>query len=85
MEDLDNLSFEQAFQGLTETVQALEGGDLPLEQALALFERGIRLATLCDQQLNQAELRVRQVTGDSVGGFEATPFDGWSDETEDDR
>lgn len=54
-------SFEAAFQELEEIVAQLERGDLPLEQALALHERGRRLAAYCAAQLDQAELRVKKL------------------------
>jgi exodeoxyribonuclease VII small subunit len=67
MSEIENLSFEEAFTELEEVVQQLEAGDLTLDQALALFERGMALATHCNTQLDTAELRVQQlapVTGE---------------------
>jgi exodeoxyribonuclease VII small subunit len=61
---IDELSFEVALRELEETVGRLEGGDLTLEEALALFERGQRLAHYCSRQLEQAALRVEILTGD---------------------
>ena len=57
----DNLTFEQAFAELEEAVRTLERGDLPLEEALALYERGQELATYCAKLLDEAELKVQQV------------------------
>jgi exodeoxyribonuclease VII small subunit len=54
-------SFEVAFQELEEIVAQLERGDLPLEQALELHERGQQLAAYCATQLDQAELRVKKL------------------------
>jgi exodeoxyribonuclease VII small subunit len=59
--DLETLSFEDAFQELEIVVQQLEEGDLPLEEAIALYERGMALAGRCGQALDAAELRVQQV------------------------
>ena len=59
---VDSLSFEEAFSELEETVGKLEAGDLTLDQALALFERGTALANHCNAQLDAAELQVRQLT-----------------------
>jgi len=50
--------FEQALADLEETVEKLERGDLPLEEALKQFERGIGLARSCQQALKQAEQKV---------------------------
>ena len=50
--------FEQALADLEETVEKLERGDLPLEDALKQFERGIGLARSCQTALKQAEQKV---------------------------
>jgi exodeoxyribonuclease VII small subunit len=50
--------FEQALADLEETVEKLERGDLPLEDALKQFERGIGLARSCQAALKQAEQKV---------------------------
>jgi exodeoxyribonuclease VII small subunit len=64
-EDLDRLSFEEAFRELEAAVQRLEAGDLTLEEALALYERGMGLAQRCSQVLDAAEIQVQQlVVGD---------------------
>ena len=60
--DLADLSFEQALGELEATVQRLEEGDLALEEALALYERGMRLAQYCSDLLDKAELQVEQLT-----------------------
>jgi exodeoxyribonuclease VII small subunit len=56
--NLENLTFEQAYQALTETVEKLEAGNLPLEEALSLYQQGMALAKFCNQQLDTAELRI---------------------------
>jgi exodeoxyribonuclease VII small subunit len=50
--------FEQALGELESVVDRLEHGDLPLEEALKQFERGIELARACQSSLKQAEQRV---------------------------
>lgn len=57
----ENLSFEEAFDRLGETVQALESGGLTLESATNLYEEGMRLVTLCNRLLGEAELKVTQL------------------------
>lgn len=52
-------SFEQSMAELEKLVSQLEQGDLPLDQALAHFERGIKLTRHCQQQLEQAEQKVK--------------------------
>ena len=51
-------SFEDALLQLTEVVEALEKGELSLEDALRFYEKGARLTRLCEQQLKDAEIRV---------------------------
>ena len=64
MEEIEDLSFEEALQALTETVSRLESGDLLLEESLSLYERGQALAAHCQQLLGEATLRVEQLTED---------------------
>ena len=52
------LSYEQARDQLTEVVRRLEGGGLTLEQSLDLWERGERLAGICEQWLEGARARL---------------------------
>ena len=54
-------TYEQAFAELQEIVTKLESGEVPLEEAMALFERGQALAKLCTGLLDKAELRIRQL------------------------
>jgi exodeoxyribonuclease VII small subunit len=64
------LTFEQAFAELEQAVHKLEAGGLTLEESLALFERGQALAAHCNAQLDQAELKVRQLSPEGVIPFE---------------
>ncbi|MFO0761926.1 MAG: exodeoxyribonuclease VII small subunit [Byssovorax sp.] len=56
-------SFEETTRRLTQIVTELEGGDLPLEKALALFEEGVRLARGAQERLDKAERRVEELLG----------------------
>ena len=51
-------SFEAGLNELESVVKELESGDLPLERALELFERGVSLSETCRKQLEEAESRV---------------------------
>ena len=62
MDEIENLTFEEAYTRLSETTQRLESGNLSLDESLALFEQGIALSRLCERLLTQAELRVSQIT-----------------------
>ncbi len=59
--EIDQLGYEQARDELAEVVRALEVGGLSLDDALALWERGERLARRCEQQLAGARDRVDAV------------------------
>ena len=59
---VEELSYEQAFKELEGIVDALEGEEHSLEEALALFERGQALVKHCAERLDKAELRVQQLT-----------------------
>lgn len=61
-QDIQNLSFEQAFGQLEETVQKLEGGSLSLADVMSLYERGMALAQQCGLQLDQAELTIKKLS-----------------------
>ena len=52
-------NFEQALAELEALVRRMEAGDLPLEESLAAFEQGVRLARECQQALRSAEQRVQ--------------------------
>ncbi len=60
-------TFEDALGKLESIVEAMEGGELPLEQLLSRFEEGTRLAKLCQDKLATAELRIRQLEARSDG------------------
>ena len=60
-ETFSDLSFEAAFEELESVVEQLEEGALSLEESIALYERGQMLARLCQERLDQAELRVDQL------------------------
>ena len=50
--------FEAAIAELETVVRKLEDGDLPLEQSLALYERGVQLSRFCHARLEEAERRI---------------------------
>jgi exodeoxyribonuclease VII small subunit len=54
-------SFEASLTELEAVVKELETGDLPLERALSLFEKGTQLSAACRKQLEEAETRVEQL------------------------
>ena len=60
--EVDQLSYEQARAELAQVVRQLEAGDAPLEQSLAMWERGEALATHCQNWLDQARARLEAAT-----------------------
>jgi exodeoxyribonuclease VII small subunit len=54
-------TYEQLFSRLLAVVERLESGELPLDEALALYEQGSQLTQACQQLLEQAELRVQML------------------------
>ena len=70
----DGLTFEAAKQELEAIVRKLEEGQLPLDEALALFERGQALAARCGTLLAEAELKVKQLAP-KAGGYAVEDFE----------
>ena len=68
-------SFEASLEALEEIVHQLEGGDLPLEKSLELFEDGIRLSRQCQERLSQAERRIEVLLHDNQGRPVVSPFE----------
>jgi len=67
---LDQLAYEQALAELEEIVATLEAEERPLDNSLALFERGQALARYCAGLLDQAELKVKQISGEDLTDFD---------------
>lgn len=66
---VEELTYEQAFHELEAIVAALEDAEGSLEDSLALFERGQALVRRCARLLDQAELKVQQLTGEELEDF----------------
>tara|TARA_E500000331_G_scaffold120425_1_gene117566 strand:+ start:810 stop:1043 length:234 start_codon:yes stop_codon:yes gene_type:complete len=56
-----DINFEKALEELEGIVESLESGDLSLENSLKSFEKGIKLARQCQEQLSKAELQVQKL------------------------
>ena len=67
---IEELTYEEALAELEQIVSTLEGEQNRLEMAIQLFERGQALASRCAVLLEAAELKVKQVTGDTILPFE---------------
>lgn len=57
-----HLTFEEAMKALEETVRRLESGELPLSDSIEQYKRSMELVQFCRQQLDKAELEIRQLT-----------------------
>lgn len=68
---VDKLSYEQALAELESIVAALETEKRSLDDVMALYERGQALARHCTELLEQAELKVQQISGEEI-----IPFNG---------
>ena len=66
---------EQGLEELEGLVRALEGGSLPLDEAMRKFERGVELVRSCREQLKNAEERIQMLVQRADGGAEAVPAD----------
>ena len=73
-------SFEESLAVLEESVQRLEAGDLKLEEALEVFEKGVAASRTCGQWLDQTRERVQVLTADSEGQFRLSFLDDEDDQ-----
>jgi exodeoxyribonuclease VII small subunit len=67
-------TFEQSMKKLEQTVQKLESGDLPLEEAMQKFEEGIKLSRLCSEKLDETEKKITLLLQDEKGNVSEKPF-----------
>ena len=65
--DIKKLPFERAIEELESIVKRLEEGKVPLEESVAIYERGEVLKKRCEELLKQAEARVEKITLDASG------------------
>ncbi len=73
---VDEMSFEDAMRELEKVVGDLECGDVPLEQSIALYERGAQLKQRCQTKLKEAEEKVALITQEGDGTIGLKPVDG---------
>lgn len=60
-------TFEKALSELEEIVTVLENGEIPLEEALKTFEKGIKLSNYCAEALDKAEKKIKILTKSEDG------------------
>lgn len=74
------LNFEEAMAALEDIVGQLEHGDVPLEQAIDLFQRGMKLSQLCGLKLEQVERKIEMIVEED-GELRKKPFGTTDDES----
>lgn len=62
-------TFEQSIRRLEQIVEDLEQGDVPLDDALKMYEEGIVLSKACVEKLTQSEFRLKKLSKDIEGSF----------------
>lgn len=67
------LNFEQAMDKLERIVEQLETGDVPLEQAIELFQEGMKMSHYCSQKLEQVEQKIEMLIEEN-GNYTKKPF-----------
>ena len=73
--DVSTLPFEAALKQLEEIVTKLERGDVPLEESIAIYERGELLKKRCESLLGEAEERVERIRASEGRATGTEPFD----------
>ena len=68
--------FEELLAELEQLVERLESGELPLDEALECYEKGIQKYKVCRQMLEEAEKKVQILVKDAAGNLTAEPFEG---------
>jgi exodeoxyribonuclease VII small subunit len=61
------MSFEEALKGLEEVVRRLEGGEVPLDESITLYERGEALRKHCQARLDAAQARIEKIVAGADG------------------
>lgn len=74
--EIADMSFEDALRALEEVVRKLEGGDVPLDDSISLYERGEQLRRHCQARLDAAQARIEKIVQKADGSVAGTaPFD----------
>ena len=57
----DSITFEEALNNLKEAVSKLENGEISLDEAFGMFEKGIKYARICEDKLTNIEMQVTKI------------------------
>lgn len=72
---MSDQNFENALAELENIVEQMEKGGLPLNESLALFEKGVKLARLLREELGKAEKKINILLKDEKGEMREEPFE----------
>jgi exodeoxyribonuclease VII small subunit len=74
--DIAAMTFEDALKALEDVVRRLEGGEVPLDDSIALYERGEKLRGHCQARLDAAQAKIERIVQGPGGAPASTqPFD----------
>ncbi|GIO28548.1 exodeoxyribonuclease VII small subunit [Ornithinibacillus bavariensis] len=79
MDNIKELSFEEAMEKLEEIIEKLEEGDVPLEKAISYYQDGMLLSKLCGDKLSHIQEKMVKIMNEQG---ELVPFDLQEDEKE---
>ena len=74
------MTFEQAITQLEQITKQLESGEIPLDDSLQLFEKGVELTRFCSKSLEEAQQKIAILTKDNQGDIKAKLFSAEEDE-----
>lgn len=75
IDEIKDLSFEEAIAQLENIVRELESGRIKLDDAVAAYEKAIALKQLCESKLQTAQLKIEKIEISPTGETKLTPFD----------
>ena len=64
---VETLSIEEAMERLESLVRAMESGQMPLDELIASYEEGVKLASLCQEKLDAAAKKIQLITKNASG------------------
>ena len=70
-----SLDFEKSLAKLENIIEALEDGDLPLNESIKTFEEGVKLTKHCQERLTKAELKIQKLLEKDDGTLDLEDFD----------
>lgn len=71
---INDMSFEQAMDELRRIVEGMERGEAKLDQAISAYERGAQLRAHCQTKLQEAKMRIDQISQGGDGSIQTQPF-----------